>query len=427
MGTRHGLAAGHQAWATGPTCGSATCPPPAPAPAASSSVTSHPTRITRWVPAAAAAAAPLPLVARQPSTATWQWCCCIVVGARLPATPTRLASLGSLQRYQATPEQRELVRRIRLTTDYYEILSIQRGANDDEVRLLALAVRAAGGSCNIDAWWAARRCGGAAGLQRTTGMRRAALAYPLLPKLAAPLPRRPHTTLPASPCAGEARVSQAGPQAAPWCAAESRRRAGDRGAAAVEGRGPGGGRWWGCSASFPCLICACSLSCDADKNKARGADEAFKGVKTGQGRVQQQGVKRVAGCCSHDRPYLIATPALPLVPPPHDDAAVSKAFTCLSDAGKRRHYDAYGREEVSAACPAAAQGCKGSAGLLLGGRAGQRAWLRCMRLPSNAMLRSAVSAADCGQPGPCWRRRRLPRRRWRLPRRRWRRGLLRWR
>ncbi|PSC74428.1 T-complex 1 subunit beta [Micractinium conductrix] len=88
--------------------------------------------------------------------------------------------------HKATPEQRELVRRIRLTTDYYEILSIQRGANDDEVKR----------------------------------------AYRKL-----------------------------------------------------------------------------ALKLHPDKNKARGADEAFK--------------------------------------------AVSKAFTCLSDAGKRRHYDAYGREETA--------------------------------------------------------------------------------
>lgn len=43
----------------------------------------------------------------------------------------------------------------------------------------------------------------------------------------------------------------------------------------------------------------------------------------------------------HLLPHLSLRPAAPL----HHHAAVSKAFTCLSDPAKRRHYDAYGREE----------------------------------------------------------------------------------
>lgn len=35
---------------------------------------------------------------------------------------------------QATPEQRELVRRIRGTTEYYEVLQIERTASDDDIK-----------------------------------------------------------------------------------------------------------------------------------------------------------------------------------------------------------------------------------------------------------------------------------------------------
>ena len=71
---------------------------------------------------------------------------------------------------------------------------------------------------------------------------------------------------------------------------------------------------------------------------------------------------RLAACCLAARP-LIASPRFPARSP--TPAAVSKAFTCLSDPAKRRHYDAHGREEG-----AAVGGAGGGGGGFRGGGGG---------------------------------------------------------
>lgn len=48
--------------------------------------------------------------------------------------PARPSARRTLAPPQATPEQRELVRRIRATTCYYEILSVSRTASDDDIK-----------------------------------------------------------------------------------------------------------------------------------------------------------------------------------------------------------------------------------------------------------------------------------------------------
>jgi DnaJ family protein B protein 12 len=47
---------------------------------------------------------------------------------------TLLSFLRSRPCAQATPEQRELVRRIRATKDYYEILQVAKGASEDDIK-----------------------------------------------------------------------------------------------------------------------------------------------------------------------------------------------------------------------------------------------------------------------------------------------------
>ena len=55
----------------------------------------------------------------------------------LPAAPrllTPAAAGAPLAPGQATPEQRQLVARIRATTCYYEVLGVQRGASEDDIK-----------------------------------------------------------------------------------------------------------------------------------------------------------------------------------------------------------------------------------------------------------------------------------------------------
>lgn len=94
-----------------------------------------------------------------------------------------------------------------------------------------------------------------------------------------------------------------------------------------------------------------ALKLHPDKNKARGADEAFKGGWRGGGGGGMvvglfRGVGRGCGGGWGGRGFPVWVGRdhhCPLGCP--TPAAVSKAFTCLSDPAKRRHYDAYGREE----------------------------------------------------------------------------------